>query len=47
MPVVMEVIQVPTFPVSGVSGRVNVMLEKVTRDGSCHTKPLLPPSWCW
>src|SRR5262249_7180290 len=29
---------------SAVTGRVRVMLDQVIRPGSCHAKPLLPPS---
>lgn len=44
IPVCTEEIHLATFAVSGVSGRVSRMVEKVTRVGSCQTKPLLPPS---
>lgn len=44
-PVVTLEIQAATLEVSGVSGRVSRMFENVTRDGSAHTNPLLPPSW--
>ncbi|KIX79042.1 hypothetical protein SF12_06350 [Streptomyces sp. MBRL 601] len=44
IPVCTEEIHLATLVVSGVSGRVSRIVEKVTRVGSAHTKPLLPPS---